>query len=134
MSFTGGCYCGQVRYEADGPIAMRGQCHCRECQYISGGAENLFLVVPADNFKYTQGQPSQFKRSDLERPVTREFCPNCGTHLTTRPRGPVVVVKVGGLDDPSIYEGPTAVLYTIDKQPFHLLPEGVPAFERMPGR
>jgi hypothetical protein len=24
-----------------------------------------------------------FTRSDLDRPVTREFCETCGTHLTT---------------------------------------------------
>ena len=37
MAITGRCYCGAVRYEADGPPAFKGQCHCRECQYISGG-------------------------------------------------------------------------------------------------
>jgi hypothetical protein len=81
------------------------------------------------------GTPKTFARSDLDAPVAREFCPNCGTHLTTRRPGlPFVILKVGTLDDPSLYGGPKMAIYTIDKQPFHLIPEGVPTFERLPRR
>jgi Glutathione-dependent formaldehyde-activating enzyme len=55
----------------------------------------MFLAMPPDGFKYTKGSPKQFTRKDLEKPVTREFCAECGTHLITRPRVPVVVIKVG---------------------------------------
>lgn len=136
MKLTGGCYCGAVRYEAEGPARFKGQCHCRECQYITGGAENVFMVMPADGFTYVKGEPARFTRSDLEGPGTREFCATCGTHLTTRtPRDTsMVILKVGTLDDPSVYEGPQAVIWTADAQPFHLMPEGVPSFEGFPGR
>ena len=133
MKLTGGCYCGAVRYEAEGEPMMKAQCHCRECQYITGGAPNMFMVVPADAFRYTQGTPKQFTRTDIERPVTREFCPDCGTHLATRPPRPVVVVKVGTLDDPKVYGAPSLAIFTIDKQPFHQIPEGLRTFERRPG-
>jgi hypothetical protein len=134
MKLEGGCYCGKVRYVAEGEPVRKGQCHCRECQFITGGAPNMFVVMPSAGFAYTRGAPKPFTRSDLERPVTREFCPDCGTHLATRPPGrPVVVVKVGTLDDPGLYGGPQMAIFTIDKQPFHQIPEGLPAFERMPG-
>ena len=101
MKIEGGCYCGKVRYEAEGEPMMAAQCHCRECQYISGGAPNMFVAMPVDGFKYTASQPKQFTRSDLERAVTREFCAECGTHLvTTAPGLPVVVLKVGTLRQP----------------------------------
>ena len=135
MKLEGGCYCGNVRYVSEGEPALKAQCHCRECQYISGGSPNIFLLMPADGFSYTKGSPKQFTRSDLERAVTREFCPDCGTHMATRPPGrPVIVVKVGTLDDPKLYGGPQMAIFTIDKQPFHQIPDGLPSFERMPQR
>src|SRR5215475_7631452 len=130
MRLEGGCYCGAVRYLADGEPVMKAQCHCRECQYITGGAPNMFLAMPPDNFKYTKGTAKQFTRSDLEKAVTREFCPECGTHLVTRPKVPLVVIKVGTLDNPALFDRPRLAIYTIDKQPFHHIPEGLPAFER----
>lgn len=136
MKLTGGCYCGAVRYEAEGEPLMRGECHCRECQHITGGAENLFLAMPAAGFRYTQGEPKRFTRTDIENAVTREFCGTCGAPLTTRapalPQG--VIVKVGSLDDPSVFEGPQVVMWTADAPSFHLIPEGVPAFPGFPGR
>jgi hypothetical protein len=135
MKLEGGCYCGGVRYVAEGEPMMKAQCHCRECQYISGGAPNLFMVMPLDGFRYTKGTPKAFTRSDLEAPVTREFCAECGTHLVTRRLGlSAVVLKIGTLDDPSQFGSPQMAIYTVDKQPFHAIPEGMPAFERMPKR
>jgi hypothetical protein len=66
--------------------------------------------------------------------VTREFCPDCGTHILTRAKGfPAVILKVGTFDDPKLFGGPEMAIFTIDKQPFHSIPDGVPAFERFPG-
>ena len=133
MSIEGGCYCGAVRYRAEGDPMFRGQCHCRECQYISGGAPNVVMGVPESGFSYTRGAGKPFRRKDLANPVTREFCAECGTHLLTRaPSMGAVMLKVGTLDDPSLFGGPQIVTYTIEKQSFHHVPEGVPAFERFP--
>jgi hypothetical protein len=135
MKLEGGCYCGAVRFVAEGDPVMKAQCHCRECQYISGGSPNVFIAMPIDGFAYTKGEPKAFRRSDLERPVTREFCPACGTHLAARPPGfPAVVVKVGTLDEPALFGGPDVAIFTIDQQPFHQIADGLPAFERLPGR
>ena len=74
MSNTGHCYCGELRYEFEGDAMMKAQCHCRECQYVTGGAMLYFMVVPGAGFKWTKGSPKTFTRSDLESPVTRGFC------------------------------------------------------------
>ena len=86
MKLEGGCYCGAVRYVAEGEPRLKAQCHCRECQYITGGSANMFMLMPPDGFKYTKGTPKQFTRSDLESAVTREFCAECGTHIHTAAR------------------------------------------------
>jgi hypothetical protein len=133
MKLEGGCYCGKVRYEAEGEPLLKAQCHCRECQYVTGGAPNLFIAMPVAGHRYTKGTPRTFARSDLDKPVTREFCPDCGTHLATKPQRPIVVVKVGTLDDPKQFGGPKIAIYTCDKQPFHVIPDGMPTFEKLPG-
>lgn len=134
MAITGGCYCGQVRYESTGEIQFAMQCHCRECQYITGGNPNVIIMVPDDSFRFTKGEPHSFRRDDLERPVTRYFCPNCGTAIGTRSpaRPDSFIIKVGTLDDQSVFD-PKAAIFTIDKQPYHHIPEGLPSFERRPG-
>ena len=86
MKLEGGCYCGRVRYTAEGEPMLSAQCHCRQCQYISGGAPNMFMLMPPAGFHYVKGEPKKFLRSDLENAVTREFCAECGTHLTTAGR------------------------------------------------
>ncbi|MFN3522156.1 MAG: GFA family protein [Phenylobacterium sp.] len=134
MRLEGGCYCGEVRYVCEGDPVLKAECCCRECQYIAGGGPNFFMMMPAAGFSYVKGQPKSFTRKDLDAPVTREFCPDCGTHIVTRPPGyPALVLKVGTLDDPSQYGGPQMAIYTCDRQPFHVIPEGMPAFERLPG-
>jgi hypothetical protein len=43
-------------------------------------------------------------------------------------------VKVGTLDDPGLFGSAKMAIYTIDKQPFHHIPDGLPSFERLPQR
>ena len=133
MDFSGRCYCGDIQYEASGDPAIKVQCHCRECQYISGGSVNVTIGMPEAGFKYTKGTPKQFTRSDLDSPVTREFCSNCGTQVLSKaPALPgVMLIKVGTMDDPSMFT-PDIAIFTVDKQGFHHVHDAMPAFERMP--
>jgi hypothetical protein len=135
MNISGGCYCGEVRYEAAGEPLMKAQCHCRECQYITGGSPNVFMAMPAGGFRLTQGETRAFSRTDLDNPVTREFCPNCGTQILTRaPALPdAVIIKVGSMDDPALFGMPQMAIFTCDMQDFHSIPQGVPSFDRVPG-
>ena len=131
MTFEGGCYCGQVRYLAEGTPRLKAQCHCRECQYISGGAPNMFMLMPPERLPLRERDAQTFTRSDLDQPVTREFCENCGTHLDhARPDLPLVILRSERSTTRACSARPQMAIYTIDKQPFHMIPEGVPAFER----
>lgn len=135
MEVEGGCYCGAVRYKATGDPGMKVQCHCRECQYIAGGSPNVVMGMPEDGFEYTQGAAKGFQRKDLDNPVTREFCAECGTHLVTRtPTVPgTVLIKVGSFDDPAAFGGPQVAIFMSDAQSFHSVPEGCASFDRLPG-
>ena len=134
MKMTGGCYCGDVRYEADGEALMKVQCHCRECQHISGGGANLIVGVAGTSFSYSKGEPAQFSRDDIEGAVTREFCGRCGTPILSRvPQNPgAVFVKVGSMDQPEDFGGPDVAIHTDDKYDFHVIGDGVAQFGKLP--
>ncbi len=135
MTLGGGCYCGKVRYEAAGTPMLRAQCHCRPCRYFSGGAANMFMLMPVDGFRYTKGAPRQFKRDDLERAVTREFCSDCGTQLITRRPGlNAIILKAGTLDDPTQYGACQMAINASDRQAFNCIQEGLPIYEGLPPR
>lgn len=134
MQIEGGCYCGALRYTAQGEPQLRVQCHCRECQYISGGAPNLTIGMPESGFAYTSGAPRRFQRPDLPKPVSREFCGECGTHILTRAPGMpgIVLMKVGCLDNPEAFEGPQMAIFAAEARGFHQIPEGLEAFDALP--
>ncbi|MCH2171922.1 GFA family protein [Myxococcota bacterium] len=134
MQIEGGCYCGSVRYRAEGEPLFRVHCYCRICQFMSGGSPNVVMGMPEDGFVYTEGAPEGYSPNNSADPATREFCPKCGTHLLGRsPERPqAVFLKVGTFDDPSLFGGPEAAMFLCEKQSFHHVPEGVPTFERGP--
>ena len=102
---------------------------------LPSGANRVQANLKTVALPSLSGEPRKFSRSDLESPVTREFCGECGTHLATRRPGlPLIILKVGTLDDPSLFGAPQMAIYTIDKQPFHIVPEGLQTFERLPPR
>ena len=130
---TGGCYCGEIRFEVIGPQEAAFQCHCRECQYITGGNANIVVVFAETDFRYTKGVTTTFARSDLETPVTRHFCSSCGTAIgsqsPSRPNS--MIVKVGTLDYPGDYQAKAAI-FTCDKQAYHHISSDIPAFDKRP--
>ncbi|NND67763.1 MAG: GFA family protein [Halioglobus sp.] len=86
MQITGGCFCGELRYEADITDALIGVCHCRDCQILSGSAFRTSCAVSPGNFKVTKGKPSHFDKTGDSGKVRRMlFCGNCGTHLCSMP-------------------------------------------------
>jgi hypothetical protein len=134
--FTGGCFCGEVRYEWKGPQLLRGLCLCRTCQKFSGGAGNFYVAVEAQGFRFTKAEPRVFTDEGHAWRPTRHFCGRCGVHLTARSEraASAVLIKVGTLDDPSVFGGPQMVTWTSEMQKFHSLPADVPAHAEIPGR
>src|SRR5205807_6650601 len=92
------------------------------------------MAVDAQSFQFTKGTPRSFNKNDRPGSPTRHFCEACGVHLTARSdRAPTaVLVKVGSLDDASVFEGARLVTWTSEMQKFHLLPAAVPARPEFP--
>jgi hypothetical protein len=68
MKLEGRMLLRQVRYVAEGEPMMKAQCHCRECQYISGGSPNMFVLMPPAGFSYTKGAPGNLRAAISKAP------------------------------------------------------------------
>ena len=132
IKVEGGCYCGALRYQAEVDSMLKAECYRRKCQYITGGANVLVMAMPIEGFPMVKGSVEGFTRQDIEHPVTREFCENCGTHLFTRaPRFKQgMIIKVGSMDDPSLFGKAESANYVSDAQPHHRLPEDIPQHQK----
>jgi hypothetical protein len=82
IPYTGGCQCGQVRYEIHAEPLTLYLCHCKECQKQSSSAFGMSLTVPQDAVVILRGKPKAWTRkSDSGREVNNLFCGDCGTRL-----------------------------------------------------
>lgn len=100
---TGGCLCGAVRYEADGPPVGVGNCHCRTCRRHTGAPMVAFVMFEANNVRFPKSERNIFRSSPN---VKRGFCSNCGTPLTwegTYKGLDIIEFHVSTTDDPNKY-------------------------------
>lgn len=109
MAITGGCQCGEIRYELARAPDRVSICHCRDCQRSSGAPMMCWALMPKDVLKITAGQPKVINSSGDS---FRQFCGNCGTGLffvneTILPG--IVDVQTVTLDDPAAF--PPATQY-----------------------
>ncbi len=98
---TGGCLCGNVRYEVTGKALGSMLCHCRMCQRYSGAPILEGTTFPADDFRLIQGEPKVYQSSAI---AERGFCPDCGSPIFYRGRigywTEWIVVTTGSFDEP----------------------------------
>ena len=130
----GGCACGAVRFRLTAPPMGVGVCHCRSCQYGTGGGPNYVALAMKPAFEITKGAPRIYtSKAESGNDVSRAFCAECGTPLytITGDGAPFYPVKLGALDDPSGFQ-PVLHLYMEDAQPWHLTHDGLPQFPKMP--
>jgi hypothetical protein len=131
---TGGCLCGAVRYELSGRAQMDLSCYCRDCQYVSGGGPAHAIVMLSKDVSITQGEPKEYWTVSAKgRRVARIFCGKCGTPLFARAEKlpQYLTVKVGSLDDPTVFE-PQANIWTKSAQPWHHLDAAISRFKENP--
>jgi hypothetical protein len=110
-------------------------CHCTDCQKQSGSAFGLVMVVDEAGFALTRGSVKTFDGVAASgRAKMGAFCPDCGCRIYHKNAARVgkVSVRAGTLDDTSGLE-PVAHIWTRDKQPWVVIPEGVKTVEGQPG-
>jgi len=72
---TGGCLCGEIRYQCSEMPFDADFCHCRMCQKVTGAAVGSWMDFKAPQVTVTQGKVTEFASSNS---IRRGFCHNCG--------------------------------------------------------
>ncbi|MEX0324379.1 MAG: GFA family protein [Puniceicoccaceae bacterium] len=100
--FTGGCYCGYIRYQIAGDIESAGLCHCENCRKAIGAQAVAWILLKKDLFSLTTGE---LHRYPTETKAWRGFCPKCGTSISYEsPKRPDEIdITTGSLDNPDAF-------------------------------
>jgi hypothetical protein len=129
---TGGCQCGKIRYEITAAPQLIYTCHCTDCQRITSGAFSVGVALSETAFRLTAGHPRALQRMpDSGRPNTRFVCPDCASWVYSLPRGGVLRIRAGTLDDTS-WLRPTRHIWARSKQAWVTFAKGDEIFEGQP--
>ena len=129
-AFDGGCTCRDVRYRMTTRPLFVHACHCRWCQRETGSAFALNAMIESDRAVLLQGDPEIVptpSNSGKGQRIAR--CRSCRIAVWSHYAGAgdaVKFVRVGTLDEPGRLP-PDIHIFTSSKQPWVVLPEGVPA-------
>ena len=100
QTYTGGCHCGAVRYEADIDLSQGTlKCNCSMCRKTRA----WLAGIGGDDFRLVKGQEAlsdyQFGRKNIHH----LFCKHCGVKSFGRAAGPdgkmFVAVMLATVDD-----------------------------------
>jgi hypothetical protein len=128
----GGCTCRTVRYRVTSRPLFVHCCHCRWCQRETGSAFVLNAMIEADRVELLAGEPEAVNtpsNSGKGQKIMR--CPTCRIALWSTYSGAgdtLRFVRVGTLDEPDRLP-PDIHIFTASKQPWVVLPPGMPAVE-----
>ena len=112
---TGGCMCGEVRYELVGSSEWTGYCHCESCRKHTGAPVVAYVSFPAERVTWTSGERALYESSPGR---FRAFCRNCGTSLTWEVSSgtawgdrEIVEIHISTLDNPNDFSPTEHCLY-----------------------
>jgi hypothetical protein len=101
---SGGCVCGEVRYEVSEPFVSANYCHCTRCQRRTGTGASANGRTAEGSFRIVKGEEFVKCWDPGGGGFPKCFCSNCGSALYSQsPDGGQIAVRLGTVDgDPGI--------------------------------
>ena len=134
---TGGCLCGQTRYDTAGDPLWVTICHCRFCQRATGSDRMIEPIFERAPFAFTGAAPSVYSlpSDGSGKTIEVHFCATCGTKLAlTFERWPDRIgIYIGTLDDPAaiaVTPENSKHIFVSEARPGTILPAQFNTFER----
>jgi len=131
--YKGRCLCGGVKYEVEGIPQIVAQCHCVDCQRLTGAGHSTGAMFPENRFRL-QGIVGKYElQSEHGNTVTRVFCPTCGSPILGKNTGmpAFVTVSLGTLEDSSDFK-PVVAIFARNRKPWDMPDESIQTFEDQP--
>ena len=127
---TGGCLCGAVRYQAEGPPLRAVICHCNQCRRQTGSALPSFVAWPRERIHLTKGTPAVYRASGF---ASREFCRDCGSPIFWRRDGSGdLAIYLGTLDHPEAMRAPQIEIWAEHRAPWLPAMPGMRSYVKAP--
>ena len=123
MTLRGGCLCGAVRFELDGPAEGIVACHCSQCRRWSG---HVWAGLNAGHVEI-EGPVTWYRSSETGE---RGFCPTCGSSLFWRTVATGDTEISAGTLDPPTGMRLLRHVWVGDKGDYHDIADGLPQFPR----
>ena len=133
-ALTGGCQCGEIRYEVRGKPVDLYVCHCGECRKQSSSAFGISLIVRAADFVLLSGSLKVWRRAAaVAGSLDCAFCPTCGSRVMhgNTETDDVVSIKGGSLDSPPDLSNAKHI-WISSKLPGVVIPDHVEAYPEEP--
>ncbi len=123
---AGGCHCGAVRYQVNGPLRGVVNCHCTQCQKLNGGS-GAHSKAPTARIRLLRADGLQWY--GINENTRRGFCRHCGSPLFWEALGqPATGIVAGSLDDVSDIES-LGHIFVGEKPRYTVIADDLPRFE-----
>jgi hypothetical protein len=133
-SLTGGCLCGAVRYILKPGFRMKPYaCHCTDCQKRTGSAFSSHMMVMEKDLEIIGELDEGFFVQPSGAKSTILGCAKCRSRIYAKndERPDLASLRWGTLDN-SKDMSPQAHFWVSSKQPWIVIPDGVPALDMQP--
>lgn len=134
LPLTGGCACGALRYEVSAAPLMVYNCHCTNCQRMSGSAFSTPATIFEAGFAFVAGEPRRIEwAADSGARRVGWLCGHCGSRIVNgqEPSNGILSLRTGTLDDRS-WVTPVGDIWTRSAQPWVRFSGERQTFEQQP--
>ncbi|MGJ8680300.1 GFA family protein [Paraglaciecola sp.] len=123
---TGECFCGEVKYQINGPLIDPLSCHCSRCRKAFSSQSSNYARIAAEDFQWISGE------GKLTSYVSKQgfgllFCGTCGSTLCGTFDGVIHGITLGCLNgEPELDE--IHHIFVDSKASWEVMPANVTTF------
>ncbi|MGK0441159.1 MAG: hypothetical protein ACJA0N_000956 [Pseudohongiellaceae bacterium] len=112
---TGECLCGSIKFSVTDSFKAFYQCHCKQCQQLTGSAFASNVITDPDNIQWLSGPSKITHYEHPSRGFSKSFCKICGSAIPFLNKHKTsLIVPAGSLNDlPDIQ--PQANIFTAEQ-------------------